>query len=58
MFIELGHFALALALVVALIQSVMPLVGAQRGNVAWMNVAKPAALLHLVLILTTFAALM
>ena len=58
MFIELGHFALALALVVALIQSVMPLVGAQRGNVAWMNVAKPAALLQLVLILTSFAALM
>ena len=58
MFIELGHFALALALVVALVQSVIPLMGAQRGNAAWMAVAKPAALLQLALILASFAALM
>ena len=57
MFIELGHFALALALVVALVQSTIPLVGAARGNAAWMGVAKPAALLQLGLILTSFAAL-
>ena len=43
MFIELGHFALILALVVALVQSVVPIAGAARGNAAWMAAAKPAA---------------
>jgi cytochrome c-type biogenesis protein CcmF len=57
MFIELGHFALVLALVVALVQSVVPLVGASRGNAAWMASAKPNAIVQLVLILTAFAAL-
>ena len=57
MFIELGHFALILALVVALVQSVVPIAGAARGNAAWMAAAKPAALLQLVLVLTAFVAL-
>ncbi len=58
MLIELGHFALVLALVVALVQSIVPMVGAARGNAALMGVAKPAALLQLVLVLTAFATLM
>jgi len=58
MFIEVGHFALALALMVAAIQSVVPLVGAQRGNARMMAVANPAALVQLVLVLTAFASLM
>jgi cytochrome c-type biogenesis protein CcmF len=58
MFIELGHFALVLALVVALVQSTVPLVGAARGSAALMATAKPAALVQLVLVLTAFAALM
>jgi cytochrome c-type biogenesis protein CcmF len=57
MLIEVGHFALALALVVALVQAVVPLMGAARGNAAWMSVAKPAALVQLVLVLTAFATL-
>ncbi len=40
---ELGQLALALALILALVQTVVPLVGAQTGRVAWMNIARPAA---------------
>ena len=58
MFTEVGHFALALALMVALVQATVPLIGAQRANPMMMAVAKPAALMQLVLILTAFAALM
>ena len=43
MFPELGQFALLLALVVACVQTLLPLVGAQRGIVAWRDVARPAA---------------
>ena len=57
MFTELGHFALALALAVTLVQAAVPLVGAARGNTAWMAVAPPAALAQLTLVLIAFAAL-
>ena len=40
---ELGHFALIVALAMALAQSVLPLIGAQTGNAAWMSLAKPSA---------------
>jgi len=40
---EIGQFALILALLLALTQGVLPIVGAARGNVAWMAVARPAA---------------
>ncbi len=58
MIIELGHFALALALVVALVQSTVPLIGAQRNNASLMAVARTSALMQLVLILGAFGALM
>ena len=54
---ELGHFALALALSVALVQSIVPLVGAAKRDTALMAVAGPAALLQLLLIGTAFVAL-
>ena len=41
---ELGHFALTLALAVALIQGTLPLVGAARGDVRLMALAHAAAL--------------
>jgi len=41
---ELGHFALILALLVALAQAVLPLVGAHRGVRSWMALARPAAM--------------
>ncbi|MDR5651874.1 heme lyase CcmF/NrfE family subunit [Ruixingdingia sedimenti] len=57
MIIELGHFALVLALLVALVQSVVPLVGAQKGWGAWMAVAEPAATAQFLLVAFSFAAL-
>ena len=44
MIVEIGHFALILTLVLALVQMVVPFWGAQRGNVAWMQVAVPTSL--------------
>ena len=40
---ELGHFALILALCLALAQGILPLIGAHRSNLAWMALARPAA---------------
>jgi cytochrome c-type biogenesis protein CcmF len=40
---ELGHFALIVALLLALTQAILPLYGAQRGNLTLMAVARPAA---------------
>jgi cytochrome c-type biogenesis protein CcmF len=57
MLIELAHFALVLALVVACVQSVVPLVGAQRNWRGWMAVADPAASAQVVLIGFAFAVL-
>ena len=57
MIVELGHFALVLAFAVALIQSVVPLIGAHRRWGAWMAVAEPAATTQLLLIGFSFAAL-
>ena len=54
---ELGHFALILALLVAVVQAAVPLVGAARNDTALMNVAVPAARLQLVLVATAFALL-
>ncbi len=54
---ELGHYALVLALFVALVQSVPPLVGAATRNTAWMNVAVPAAIAQMLLVLVAYAAL-
>jgi len=55
---EIGHFALVLALAVALVQGSVPIIGAARGRTAWMDVARPAALLQLALISIAFLALM
>jgi hypothetical protein len=57
MIAETGHFALILALAVALFQFAMPLYGAQRGDAAVMRMAAPAALVQFILIFTAFAAL-
>jgi cytochrome c-type biogenesis protein CcmF len=40
---ELGHFALILALLIALVQGTLPLAGAARGDRRWMALARPAA---------------
>ena len=54
---ELGQFALALALVIALVQGIVPLAGAARGRHAWMNVARPAAQGQFVFVAVAFACL-
>src|SRR3546814_15429749 len=57
MIVELGHFALILALAAALLQGSLPMIGAARGDAAWMAVARPAAFAQLVLIVIAFGAL-
>jgi cytochrome c-type biogenesis protein CcmF len=54
---EIGHYALVLALVLAVAQATLPLIGAQLGVRAWMALAKPAAIGQFVFLLLSFAAL-
>ncbi|UOA27556.1 heme lyase CcmF/NrfE family subunit [Pseudosulfitobacter sp. DSM 107133] len=58
MITELGHFSLILAFLVAIVQAVVPMIGAQRRNAAWMAVAEPAAAAQFFLTLAAFGALM
>ncbi len=57
MIVELGHFALILAFFVALIQTVMPMIGAQKRWVGWMAVGEAAAVTQVLLVAFSFAAL-
>jgi cytochrome c-type biogenesis protein CcmF len=54
---ELGHFALIVALLLAVVQGTLPFVGAQTGNASLMAVARPAALGQLAFIGLAFASL-
>ena len=54
---ELGQVALVLALLVSILQGVLPLVGAQRGIAPWMAVARPAAYAQLALVAIAYAIL-
>jgi cytochrome c-type biogenesis protein CcmF len=55
---ELGTFALIIALFLALIQGVLPIVGAARGNSVLMRVARPLAFGQFVFISFAFACLL
>jgi cytochrome c-type biogenesis protein CcmF len=55
---ELGHLALILALLVALVQGVLPILGAHRGHAGWIALARPAAQTQFVLVAFAFACLM
>ena len=55
---EFGHFALALALALALVQSVLPILGAARGNLMWMRSARALSVAQLLFVGLAFAALM
>jgi cytochrome c-type biogenesis protein CcmF len=57
MIVELGHFTLVLAFMVALVQTILPLWGAYRRDARLMAVADPAAIIQFLLIGTSFAAL-
>ncbi len=54
---EIGHFALILALVLALIQGVVPLIGAQKKISSWVEVAAPAAIGQTLFIVISFICL-
>jgi cytochrome c-type biogenesis protein CcmF len=54
---ELGHFALILAFVVSVMQGVLPLIGAQRGQQHWIALARPAAQTQFLLIAIAFGCL-
>jgi cytochrome c-type biogenesis protein CcmF len=54
---ESGHYALVLALALALIQSTIPLLGARLHDIALMNVARSTALAQLLFVALSFLAL-
>jgi len=57
MIVEIGHFALILALAVALVQTTVPFWGARIGDERLMSMAAPAAITQLGLLAIAFAAL-
>jgi cytochrome c-type biogenesis protein CcmF len=57
MIAEIGHYALVLALALALIQAVVPMIGARIGDVTLMNVAGTTAGAQFVFVAGSFAAL-
>ena len=57
MSVELGHFAMVLAFAVALVQTVVPLVGARFRDERLMRVGEPAAVTSFALIAMAFAVL-
>jgi cytochrome c-type biogenesis protein CcmF len=57
MIAELGHYALVLALVLAVAQATVPLIGLRSGDPALLGVAKPAALVQFAFVTLSFAAL-
>ena len=54
---ELGHFALILAAVVAMLQGTLPFVGAARGDVGLMSLSRVAACVQAILIAFAFGCL-
>lgn len=54
---ELGHFALIVALCIAVVQGTLPLIGAARGNGRLMAVARPAAQGQFVFVAIAFGCL-
>ncbi|WP_301101708.1 heme lyase CcmF/NrfE family subunit [Propionivibrio sp.] len=54
---EIGHFALIVALCVALVQGILPLIGAHQRRPGWIAVARPAAMAQALLIAVAFGCL-
>jgi cytochrome c-type biogenesis protein CcmF len=57
MIAELGHYALVLALALALVQACVPLYGARKNDVALMSVAGPTAIAQFFFVAVAFVAL-
>lgn len=54
---EIGHFALVLALCVAVVQAVIPLWGSLSGRASWVALGVPSAQLQAVLVAISYACL-
>ncbi len=54
---EIGHFALILALCLALVQAVLGLAGGQTGRAAWVGAVRPAAVGQFAFVAIAFCAL-
>ena len=54
---ELGHFALIIAFAVSIVQSIVPLIGAEKNNATLISIARPAALTQLLFVGLAYAAL-
>ncbi len=57
MIAEAGHFALILALFIAIVQASLPMVGAHHGNALWMSFDKPSAIAQMLMVSLAFACL-
>jgi len=57
MIVEIGHFALVLALFIAGVQAITPLIAGPFKKDRWMAVAGPASLAHFLLLAIAFVAL-
>ena len=55
---EIGHYALILALAMAIVQAVFPLLGARLGDAGWMALARPAVTAQFLFISLAMACLM
>ncbi|MFB0951889.1 MAG: heme lyase CcmF/NrfE family subunit, partial [Rhodospirillales bacterium] len=58
MIAELGHFALVLAMMVAIAQSIVPMIGAYQNNVPWMRFGNYSAMGQFLLVAISFGCLM
>lgn len=54
---ELGHFALILALCMALVLGTLPVIGAFRAQAGWISVARPAAFLQFFFMVLSYGCL-
>ncbi|HSB29700.1 MAG TPA: heme lyase CcmF/NrfE family subunit, partial [Pyrinomonadaceae bacterium] len=54
---EIGQFALIIALLLALTQATIPLLGASRGNQSWIALAKPAGQAQFIFLAIAFCCL-
>jgi cytochrome c-type biogenesis protein CcmF len=54
---ELGHFALIMALAMAIVQTIFPIAGAAIGNQTWMALARPVARLQFLFVTIAFSIL-
>ena len=57
MIAEYGHFALILALALALMQAIIPQIGAFAGNRLWMSTVRPLVAAQTLFVLISFGCL-